>query len=195
MEQGQGSPFLGRGFTSALPLPRVEDVFGKFANPRAWFGKSRPGPPSPWSASCVQSGAGGSAAPGGLRLAYCTANRLLESVACLVWSLYYPQSSFRIISVPTTRNNRSCQTKRNGSKAPDLVQRSQFVYETGAMDTGKGQRLDPELIKRERKKNTASPARTFSATAAATSPTPGSSARKVRVRGLRRREAFAGFQG
>jgi putative transposase len=29
----------------------------------------------------------------------------------------------------------------------------QFVYETGAMDTGKGKQLDPELVKRERKKN------------------------------------------
>ncbi|SDB01707.1 REP element-mobilizing transposase RayT [Desulfonatronum thiosulfatophilum] len=27
-----------------------------------------------------------------------------------------------------------------------------FVYETGAMDTGKGKQLDPELVKRERKK-------------------------------------------
>jgi putative transposase len=28
----------------------------------------------------------------------------------------------------------------------------QFVYETGAMDTGKGKHLDPELVKQERKK-------------------------------------------
>ncbi len=29
----------------------------------------------------------------------------------------------------------------------------EFVYETGAIDTGKGRQLDPELVKRERKKN------------------------------------------
>ncbi len=28
----------------------------------------------------------------------------------------------------------------------------EFVYETGAMDAGKGKRLDPELVKQERKK-------------------------------------------
>ena len=29
----------------------------------------------------------------------------------------------------------------------------QFVYETGALDTGKGKPIDPKIVKKERKKN------------------------------------------
>jgi hypothetical protein len=45
--------------------------------------------------------------------------------------------------------------KEWGEKDPDQIIRKyrQFVYETGAVDTGKGKPLDPKIVKMERKKN------------------------------------------
>jgi hypothetical protein len=45
--------------------------------------------------------------------------------------------------------------KEWGEKDPDQIIRKyrQFVYETGAVDTGKGEPLDPKIVKMERKKN------------------------------------------
>jgi hypothetical protein len=45
--------------------------------------------------------------------------------------------------------------KEWGEKEPDQIIRAyrQFVYETGAIDTGKGKPMDPEIVRKERRKN------------------------------------------
>jgi REP element-mobilizing transposase RayT len=45
--------------------------------------------------------------------------------------------------------------KEWGEKEPDQIIRTyrQFVYETGAVDTGKGKPMDPKIVTKERKKN------------------------------------------
>ena len=45
--------------------------------------------------------------------------------------------------------------KEWGEREPDQIMRTyrQFVYETGAVDTGKGKPMDPKIVNKERKKN------------------------------------------
>jgi REP element-mobilizing transposase RayT len=45
--------------------------------------------------------------------------------------------------------------KEWGEKDPEQIIRKyrQFVYETGAVDTGKGKPMDPEIVRKERRKN------------------------------------------